>query len=388
MKLVYAVIFFGKEVSSVQKKILAQVQQLNTLGVPSEIYSLTGLDDNSPPVPFVNKIIVPDLECHSPQRFFAKMRRITLRDSSLKKIIETLHSDEILYTRILSPSRITSELLKSPRKCKIVIEYQSVEPNEFRLAGDYLYVLYDFLYGGDIRKYSDGIVGVTDQITHYQVSRSGDPHKPHITIGNGFNVGSVSVRKPVPYQGQDLTLLCVANVSHWHGLDRLIRGLGTYRGPARVTLHIAGDGTEIPRLQKLVSELGLRENVVFHGFSQGKALEDLFNTCHIAIGSLGLHRIGLTEASILKAREYCASGIPYIIAGTDPDFSDDFPYILKIPADETPVDLEKVVEFAHRVYQDTDHPRKMRTYAEKYLDWSVKMKTLKAFLETLVDKSP
>jgi len=388
MKLVYAIIFFGKEVSSVQKKILAQVQQLNTLGLPSEIYSLTGRDDNSPPVPFVNKIIVPDLECHSPKRFFAKMRRIALRDYSLKKIIETLHSDEILYTRSLSPSRITSELLKSPRKCKIVIEYQSVEPNERRLAGDYVSVLNDFLYGDDIRKYSDGIVGVTDQITHYQVSRSGDPNKPHITIGNGFNVDSVHVRKLIPYQGQNLNLLCVANVNRWHGLDRLIRGLGTYRGPTRVILHIAGDGKEISRLQKLVSEIDIRENVVFHGFSQGTELEDLFNACHIAIGSLGLHRIGLTEASILKAREYCASGIPYIIAGGDPDFSDDFPYILKIPADETPVDLEKVIEFAHRVYQDPDHPQKMRTYAEEHLDWSVKMKTLKAFLETLVDKSP
>jgi glycosyltransferase involved in cell wall biosynthesis len=163
--------------------------------------------------------------------------------------------------------------------------------------------------------------------------------------------------------------------------------MGSYRGPINITLHIAGDGPEVPALKKIIDELGIAGKVVFHGFSHGKDLDTLFNTCQIAIGSLGLHRMGLTEASVLKAREYCAWGIPFIITCTDPDFSDDFPFILRIPADETPVDLETVIEFAHRVCKDHDHPRKMRTYAAEFLDWSVKMKRLKAFLETLVDKS-
>ena len=384
MKMVYAVLFFGGQVSGVRKKILAQVKQLNNLGFASEIYSLTGSDDNSPPVQGVQKIIVHDLECHSPKRFFAKLKRTNIRDYAIKKIIETLHNDEILYTRMLAPSKITSDIIKSPRKCKIVIEHQSVEPDERRLARDYLFLLYDFLYGGDIRKYCDGIVGVTDQITHYEVSRSGDPDKPHITIGNGFNVDSVTLRKPVPYHEQNINLLCVANVNRWHGLDRLIQGLGTYRGTTGITLHIAGDGPALPGLKKIIDELDVADKVIFHGFSAGVELDNLFDTCHIAVGSLGLHRIGLTEASILKAREYCARGIPYIIASADPDFSDDFPFIFRVPSDETPVDLEKVIEFAGRVCTDPEHPRKMRTYAEEYLDWSVKMKRLKAFLETLV----
>jgi hypothetical protein len=40
------------------------------------------------------------------------------------------------------------------------------------------------------------------------------------------------------------------------------------------------------------------------------------------------------------------------------------------------------------VYEDFDHPQKMRAYASKNLDWSVKMKKLKSFLETLVDEPP
>jgi len=388
MKLVYTINFFGFEVSGVQNKILSQVKNLNNLGLPSAIYSLTGINDNSPPLPYVNKIIIPGLECQSPRSFFAKLKRNHLRDYSPQKIIETLHADEILYTRMLSCSRITSKILKKSRKCKIVIEYQSIEPNESRLAGDYLSLLFDFLYGDDVRKYTDGIVGVTDEITRYQVSRSGDPIKPHITIGNGFNVDSVPVRRPIPFTGRELHLLCVANVSRWHGLDRLLRGLGSYRGPTRITLHIAGDGSELSSLKKIIDELGISGQVIFHGFTTGKDLDDLFNTCHIAVGSLGLHRIALTEASILKAREYCARGIPYIIACADPDFPADFPYVHRISADESPVHIESIIEFAQSVYQDTDHPQKMRAYAVGHLDWSVKMKILKAFLETLVDGSP
>lgn len=33
---------------------------------------------------------------------------------------------------------------------------------------------------------------------------------------------------------------------------------------------------------------------------------------------------------------------------------------------------------------DPGHPQKMRSYAEEHLDWSVKMKKLKGFLEALV----
>ena len=387
MKLKYTINFFGEEVAGVQKKILSQVMNLNNLGVPSIIYSLTGMNDNSPPLPFVNKIVIPDLECQSPRSFFAKLKRIRVRDNSIGTIIKMLHADEILYTRMLSPSWITSGILKNPRKCKIVIEYQSIEPNESRLDGDYVSLLYDFLYGDDIRKYTNGIVGVTDEITNYEVRRSGDPDKPHITIGNGFNVDSVNVRRHVPFVGEDLHLLCVANVSRWHGLDRLIRGLGTYSGPTRVTLHIAGDGSELSPLKKIITELGITSQVIFHGFTTGKDLDDLFNTCHIAVGSLGLHRIGLSEASILKAREYCARGIPYIIACTDPDFPADFPYVHRLSADESPVRIESIIEFAQSVYQDSDHPQKMRAYAVGHLDWSVKMKILKTFLRSLVDES-
>jgi glycosyltransferase involved in cell wall biosynthesis len=387
MKLLYTIIFFGREPSGVQKKIIAQVKNLNALGLSAVIYSLTAINDDSPLLPEVNKIIIPNLEYNPPKSFFAKKRRINIRDYAYKKIIETLRKDEILYTRIPSPSGITSELLKNPRKGKIVIEYQTIEPIEGKLAGNYVYLLNDFFFGDDIRKYTDGIVGVTDQITRYEVTRSGDPEKPHITIGNGINVETVNVHQQVPYSGEELRLLCVANFNRWHGLDRLIRGIGTYRGPTRITLDIAGDGSELPYFKKIIHELAITDKVKFHGLTIGTDLDNLFNTCHIAVGSLGMHRKGLTQTSELKAREYCARGIPYIISCSDPDFPDDFPYICRFPSNESEIDVEMIIEFAQKVYQDPDYPFKMRAYAVEHLDWSVKMQILKTFLETLVDSA-
>ena len=386
MKLIYSIIFFGKEPSGVQKKILSQVINLNKLGLSAVIYSLTGTDDDTSPLPLVKKSIIPNLKYHKPKSFLAKIRRIKIRDCALNSIIEMLNADEILYTRIPSPSRLTSNLLKKERRCKIVIEYQTIEPIEARLNREYSSLVFNFLYGDNIRKYTDGIVGVTEEITRYQLHRSGDSEKPHITIGNGINIDSVPLRRHVPYSGEDLHLLCVANISRWHGLDRLIRGLGTCLGPTRVTLHIAGDGSETASLKKIINQLDISDQVIFHGLTIGKDLDELFNTCHIAIGSLGMHRKGLTQTSELKAREYCARGIPYIISCADPDFPDDFPYIQRFLSDESPIAIEKIIQFANTVYNDLEHPQKMRAYAVEHLDWAVKMKVLKTFLETLTDE--
>lgn len=243
---------------------------------------------------------------------------------------------------------------------------------------------------GQLERYlirsSDGIVGVTNEITQYKVSRSSDPKKPCITIGNGFDVASVSVRKPLPFAGNELRLLCVANVSRWHGLDRVLHGLAVYSGTFEVTLHVAGDGQELPSIRQLAEDLGIVDKVIFHGFMSGRELDSLFDQCHIAVGSLGVHRIGLREASTLKAREYCARGIPFIYGIPDPDFSNNFPDLLYLPADETSVDVKEVIKFASETYADPYHPQKMRCYAMEHLDWSVKAKGLEDILKVREDK--
>ena len=63
-----------------------------------------------------------------------------------------------------------------------------------------------------------------------------------------------------------------------------------------------------------------------------------------------------------------------------------FQYIHRLPPDESPVDIEKIIDFAQTICIDMDHPQKMRAYALERLDWSVKMKKLRDFLEDLVSE--
>jgi len=384
MELVYFHRFFGKHFSGVNKKIYSQVRNLSDLGLPSKI--LLVCDPSSHLLPDTYSQIVQISTPKPSLSVISKIWREYTINTILEKTIKTLKSGDVLYLRSPYPSLFLSRIVKAPRLCKIVIEHQTIEPVEYRLKGKYWYLLIDLLYGDALRRYSDAIIGVTDEITQYQVARSGNPEKPHLTLGNGIDDNAIPIRKCPPYQENELHLLCVASVNKWHGLDRLIKGLAEYKGITRLTLHIAGEGSESLPLQQLSGKLGVAERVLFHGFQSGESLDNLFDQSHIAVGSLGLHRIGLKEASTLKSREYCARGIPYILAYIDPDFPDDFPYSLKVPADESPIDMDQVLAFSSRVCQDPDHPGKMRHYASLHLYWSIKMKILKDFLEDLISK--
>lgn len=382
MRLIYFFRDSGKANSGVEKKMRTQVKNLSVFGMNTKIYHI--YTNN-----FQNQPKNSEYPIHiQPHKFlpliFKKIEREHLIDVALMDTITSMQKNDVIYLRIPFPSFYLSWKLRKPRACKVVIEYQTIEPPEFRSKGQYWYLILDLLYGRALRKYTDAIVGVTDEVTQYEVFRSGDQNKPHITIANGIDVESVGVRKPPQHIDETLHILCVANVSRWHGLDRLLQGLATYSGTPRVVLHIAGGGAELPTLQKMVNDLGISDRVVFHGFLTGNALDVLFDQCHIAVGSLGIHRKGLTQTSELKAREYCARGIPYVIAVSDPDFPTDFPYILHLPADESPIDIKSILAFAKDVCTDPEHPQKMRSFAEEHLDWSMKMKELGDFLKNLV----
>jgi len=200
--------------------------------------------------------------------------------------------------------------------------------------------------------------------------------KKFILINNGIQVDSVKVKK------QDkknyVNLLSIANVAFWHGYDRIIKGLHEYyknNPEEEIYYHFVGEGPELSNLKKLTKELSLEKYVIFHGTKTGEDLDRVVDECDIAFGSLGFHRTGLTGGSPLKAREYCARGIPFVIAYNDWDFPETFPYVYRIPKDDTPVDINQVIKWYESLIKE--HPNysvEMRKYAEENLSWDAKMK--------------
>jgi hypothetical protein len=96
--------------------------------------------------------------------------------------------------------------------------------------------------------------------------------------------------------------------------------------------------------QPLIEKYGIQDKIIFHGTLFGQELDNVFNQCQFAIGSLGRHRSGITAIKTLKNREYATRGIPFIYSEQDSDF-DSQPYVLKAPADESPINIQKIVDF-------------------------------------------
>ena len=145
-------------------------------------------------------------------------------------------------------------------------------------------------------------------------------------------------------------MIGVAEVHYWHGFDRLVRGLAAYydRGRSyKVYFHIVGELTgerERKEILPLIREHGLEPYVILHGARHGLELDELFEHADFGIGSLGRHRSGITHIKTLKNREYAARGLAFAYSETDEDF-DDKAYVMKIPADETAVDIDGIVAF-------------------------------------------
>ena len=107
----------------------------------------------------------------------------------------------------------------------------------------------------------------------------------------------------------------------------------------------------------------------------GKDLDACFEEADFAIGSLGRHRCGITHIKTLKNREYAARGIAFTYSETDEDF-DSMPYVWKVPADESPIHIQDLIEFQRSI---TLTPEEIRE-SVRPLSWKAQMQKV---IETL-----
>lgn len=289
---------------------------------------------------------------------------------------------DLIYVRYPSGDPIFAKFAKKYGSIMIT-EHQTMELKEQKVLGKRLKYIMEKFYGKRIRRKVAAIVSVTSEVGNYQHKYYKMKNKNSFILGNGIDVSAVPVRNMPVFDGSSLSLLSVAHVAHWHGLDRIIKGLANYNGEMKINFDVVGDGLELNELKKLVKQLNLEETVLFHGFIPHSKLDLFFDCCHIAVGSLGIHRKGAKETAELKAREYCARGIPFICSAEDNDFRSKFPYRLKVPANEKAINLEALITFCKSVFNGRNHALEMREYAKRYLDWSVKMKKLLVFLDEI-----
>ena len=231
--------------------------------------------------------------------------------------------------------------------------------------------------------YMDGIVTFSDATDIFG--------QRTIRISNGVDFDSIPIHHYQPSPDGSIHLIGVAEVHIWHGYDRLIAGIGEYykntNNPRQIFFHIVGGvhpheryhaNAFHPGMQAIIDKYNIQDRIIFHGQLFGEELDKVFNQSCFAIGSLARHRSGITVIKTLKNREYATRGIPFIYSEQDSDF-DNKPYVLKAPADESPIDIQQIIDFMDHFSIKQEEIRK----TVENLTWKIQMqKVIEAVLNS------
>lgn len=273
------------------------------------------------------------------------------------------NSYDCIYIRRLLPNNFC--LLHTLKKikyknpsCKIVYEIPTYPYDmEHKGLSGKMFLLIDKFYRRKLHKYVDRIATLTDDKEIFGCKT--------LKITNGVDCSSIPVCKKGYFDNNNINLVAVAQFSFWHGYERVIEGLAEYK-KSNVFLHLVGNGDELEKYKSLVKKYCLENQVYFYGALSGDELTSVFDRGDIAVSSLGCHRIGIYEGSFLKSREYLCRGLPMITSTKIDILSDDFKYCLRVPENDSPLNIEEIVTYVNSLYKDCRNnvSEKIRKFAE------------------------
>ncbi len=242
-------------------------------------------------------------------------------------------------------------LLKVLKKngTKIILELPTVEyENELgNSLRDKICLYVDRLYRKKLKKYVQKVVVYQDYDVALGIKT--------IKTFNGVDVSGIPINH---YKGDKevINLIGVGQLSPWHGFDRIINGLKKYyngKYNTIVNFYIVGNGLEYDKYNNIISDNNLSDHVFLCGPKNGKELDEIFSEANIAVSSIGLHRIGIFDASPLKAREYGARGM-LMISSCKIDFLEDDKSVFYVPADDSDVNIQEVVSYYNSISENHD----------------------------------
>lgn len=367
------IIFEGlTEYNGISKKIVAQKGGFVNNGIDIKLSSLVFDNSNSKRV-FSGRIVEKEVIDHySDNAIISNFQRLTCFNGLLNYIkrnginfiyIRYIHIANYFFINFLNKLKEMNVLvlLEIPT-FPYDLEYKNVGIKQRVLLS------IEKKYRKKFNKYVDKIITFQNYDSIFGVET--------IKISNGIDISKI----PMPVNvsvGDALNLIGVAGLNYWHGFDRLIEGLNIYysSNPKRlVYFHIVGDTNNIigNEYKNLVTKYNLENYVIFYGNKIGDELDEVYEKCQFGIGSLGIHRIGISEVKPLKSREYCARGIPFVYSFKDEDF-DDKSFILKESPNDSPIDINRLIDF---YYSNNFNNREIRRFAEENLTWDVQVKRI------------
>jgi glycosyltransferase involved in cell wall biosynthesis len=357
-------IFHGFDPSNgISKKILYQIEGLRACGIATDYVSFETTEGHQ--ICRINNEVL----FHIGDGLIGKVRKRVCFGPIARRIVEEAY--DFVYIRSdHNANPFTIRLMRKMKEsgAKVVLEIPTYPyDQEYVTFLMKVKLFVDKLFRHQAAKLTDGIVTFSNAETIFG--------KKTIRISNGIDFNAIPLKTRVNDISKELHIIGVAEIHFWHGFDRLINGLVGYYAKERdykVFFHLVGpffDKNDEELFHRLVTENGIDDYVIFHGPQNGKALDELFEECDFAIGSLGRHRSGITYIKTLKNREYAARGLSFVYSETDSDF-DSRPYILKAPADESPIDIESLITFRRSL---TMTPEEIRE-SVRDLSWEEQMR--------------
>jgi hypothetical protein len=369
MKILFLTYHGFEEASGISKKMLAQIKGLRQNGHEVHVCYYDIADDGAR-CRYVDGKVIKDYGYGRWATIFQRMDYSCVSDYCRENAVE------LVYVRCFmnaSPFniRLFRQLKADGIKAVMEVptypydkEFESL-PLKYRVEH-----VFDKMFRSRLSSYMSAIVTFSDEERIFG--------QRTIRISNGVDFDSIPLHiGPSSAVGGELHLIGVAEVHPWHGFDRVMTGLGEYyRHPTRnaphpeVYFHVVGgvSDTMMHDFQDIIRNYDIEPYVIFHGKLFGDELTAVFNRCQFAIGSLGRHRSGITVIKTLKNREYATRGIPFIYSEQDSDF-DHQPYVLKAAADESPVNIQGIVEFSANQRME---PAEIRKTVE-HLSWKIQM---------------
>lgn len=357
----------------VRKKVGQILKAFNELGVETDVAQFTdrGLEFNGE--------LLKEFSANKLKRGWennAEVHKILL-----EKVDVTKYDFAWMRVGLVLPwvFRFIKTAKKRNTKMKIFLEYGTY-PFDMELGGfiKKLYPVSEF-YLKRLKNHVEKIITFCGQDEIYGIDC--------IKMSNGIDVREYKWNEKPPPFSDTLQIIAVSSLHNWHGYDRLIAGMSDYyqkdfgKLKININFHIVGEGEEKQNLEKMSKEIGLQDKIIFYGYKTGNDLDKIYEKSHLAIGTLGMHRININTVSSLKNREYCARAVPFVLATSDSDFPENLPFIKYVSGDDSALSICELLNF-YRLFKTDETNSAIRNYAEKNLDWKQKIVEILALVLT------
>lgn len=393
--LIYIYLNASLEKNSVQDKVVAQLHAMNDGGIRAHGLFFTTDTRVKPKLP-INQFFEFIHVDSNVKGWFRSIRENRLMLKAMIKYIDNHSINKVcLYTRSHRPSYAWYRLIRRYSNM-LIVEHQTIEKEELRnlsstnkiglrpskflswIEFSLVPKIQEVMWGGLSIGRCKRLVGVTEEITQYELNRAILGRPKGYTITNGIIVENYKLREPPYFNGKELHLLMLVGGTtdvDWHGIDLILQGIQKYTGTCEIKLHIAGHSNILEKYES--------SHLIKHGYLNKEQIDTLSDQCHLALGTFAFERKGLKEASTLKMREYAARGIPAVYGHFDFDYKELENRKLALRLDSmVPPSFDRIIEFARSV-NIPGISEQIRNEAAKRMGMNAKMWALKEILVEL-----